>query len=135
MSPITLLDNRYVTLWFHPESRIVHHVMHRFVPIAAMRQLLQTGAEAMAAHRGCKWLSDDRKGPVVDAPRIAWARENWMPRLIETGFRYWAVVPSEAALGRWGMERAIEEYRAVGVEVCSFTTPEAAIQWLQAQPS
>lgn len=132
---ITLLDNRYVTLWFHLEPRIVHHVMHRFVPMGEMRELLRIGAEALATHGGCKWLSDDRKGPVVDGPRVAWARENWMPGLIRNGFRYWAVVPSEAALGRWSMDRAVEEYRAAGVEVRTFATPEDAKDWLIAQPA
>lgn len=134
MRPIILLDNRYVTLWFHPGARIVHHAMHRFVPMEAMRELLLTGLEAMVAHAGCKWLSDDRKGPVVDAPRVQWAREHWGPALLEAGFRYWAVVPSEAAMGRWGMERAIAEYRAAGVDVRLLATPEEAMAWLEAQP-
>lgn len=134
MSRTTLLNNAYVTLWFHDRPRVVHHVMLRFVPMKEMRELLLTGAEAMATHGGCKWLSDDRKGTVVDAPRIQWARENWLPRLLKAGFRYWAVVPSEAALGRWGMDRAIEDYVAAGVEVRSFPTPDDAMAWLEAEP-
>lgn len=133
-SLVTLLDNAHVTLWFHPESRIVHHVMHRFAPMKAMRELLLTGVEAMAAHGGCKWLSDDRKGPVVDAPRIEWAREHWMPALVKAGFRYWAVVPSQSALGRWGMDRVIAEYRGIGVEIETFTAPDEAMRWLEARP-
>jgi hypothetical protein len=134
MSRITLLDNAYVTLWLHPQRRVVHHAMHRFVPMSAMRELLVTGAQAMATHGACKWLSDDRKGPVVDAPRIEWARAHWMPGLLAGGFRYWAVVPSEAALGRWGMDRVMDEYRAAGVDARYFATPENALGWLDAQP-
>ena len=31
MSKIVVLDNEWVTLWYHADTNIVHHQIHRFI--------------------------------------------------------------------------------------------------------
>ena len=36
MSKITILDNEYVTLWYHPDHGIVHHQFHKYINISTV---------------------------------------------------------------------------------------------------
>ena len=61
MSLITILDNEYVTLWYHPDKQIIHHQFHKFLYGQAFRDAMNAGTEAMKKYGAHKWLSDDRK--------------------------------------------------------------------------
>jgi hypothetical protein len=63
--PIRVFDSESVTVWYHPDTKIVHQQFHRFVCGRAFRDALNAGAEAMQTHGARKWLSDDRQnGPL-----------------------------------------------------------------------
>lgn len=134
MTPETLLSNHYVTLWFHPEDKIVHHQMHGFVPEALFREFLLAGVERMRREQACKWLSDDRRNPVLAASLHEWARDHWFPQAVAAGWKFWAIVQPEDMLGQWSMERAVMDYRAQGIVARYFGDPDSAMQWLRQQP-
>ncbi|AXQ28656.1 hypothetical protein D0B54_08165 [Solimonas sp. K1W22B-7] len=126
-----LIDNPYVTLWYHPETKIVHHQMHRFIVESVFREFLQAGTQAMKQHGACKWLSDDRKNPVLAQSLHDWARDHWFPQTRKAGWKYWAIVAPEEELGQWTMQRAVDEYRAMGITAKYFSDPDEALRWLQ----
>jgi hypothetical protein len=129
---MTLLDNEYVTLWFHTESKIVHHQMHKFMPSAAFRETLEAGAACLEKYQACRWLSDDRGNTAaVRQADAEWADGVWAPRVIRAGFKYWAVVMPAQAIGQMQMRKFIADYKARGVEVEAFDAPEAARAWLE----
>ncbi len=130
MAAQVLIDNPYVTLWYHPEAKIVHHQMHRFIVESVFREFLQAGTQAMKQHGGCKWLSDDRKNPVLAQSLHDWAREHWFPQTREAGWKYWAIVAPREELGQWTMQRAVDEYRALGITAKYFDDPDEALRWL-----
>jgi hypothetical protein len=45
MSTMTMLDNEYVTVWYHPETKIVHHKFHKFIYGDNFRAALNKGLE------------------------------------------------------------------------------------------
>ena len=51
MAAVTIIDNPFATLWYHPEKRIVHHRIHQFISGKAFRDLLLTGTEVLPSTR------------------------------------------------------------------------------------
>ncbi|MGC4065662.1 MAG: hypothetical protein QM784_13645 [Polyangiaceae bacterium] len=55
-----ILDNDDATLWYHPDTKIVHHYLKRYVYGDALHVVLELGAKTLESNRAAKWLSDDR---------------------------------------------------------------------------
>ena len=130
---ITIIDDSHMALYFHPEHRIVHHEIRSHMPEGEFRRLLSTGLECFVEKKCVKWLSDDRKQHHITPEDNDWGDRSWGPRMIEAGFKFWAVVPPAKGLGKIQIKRFIEEYAARGVTVETFDTPESALEWLRQQ--
>ncbi len=131
MEPIQVMQNEYVTVWFHPDGKIVHHRLEKYPDSATFRAMLTKGAECMEFHHAHKWLSDDRKHIVVRDADAEWGAKVWTPRVMRAGFKYWGIVVPSAAIGQLNLARLAEEYRRLGVVVQTFSDVESALKWLR----
>jgi hypothetical protein len=130
---MVLLDTDAARVYYYPSKKIVHHELLRFVHGDEFRQVLEKGLEAFRRHLAVKWLSDDRgNGPLKPAD-ASWALNDWAPRVMAAGWKYWAVVLPEKVLGQMNMKRWIETYSAQGVTAQAFSDPDEAMHWLEAQ--
>ena len=132
MSTRVILENEYATLVYHSQQKIVHHTLHKPLEGAPFREVLTRGVELFERHGAKKWLSDDRRNGALHPEDGKWAMEVWSNRTIAAGWKYWAIVMPDAALGRANMRRFIREYADRGVEVKVFETKEDALEWLKA---
>jgi len=128
-----VLQNEYVTLWWHAPQAIVHHQMHKVPTSAAFRDMLTKGAELLEKQRATKWLSDDTQNTLVRPDDAEWADKEWAPRVIRSGFAHWGIVLPLAAIGKLNMQRFAMEYRKRGVSVHVVDNPETAFTWLKQQ--
>lgn len=128
-----ILENEYVSLWYYPDHRIVHHQMHQMPDSKAFRELLTCGADIVERHRVPKWLSDDRQNTLLREQDEEWADREWLPRVVRGGFKYWAILLPAAAVGKLNMRRLAAQHAAHGITSAVLGTPEAAFQWLKAQ--
>lgn len=129
----TIIDTEAVTLFYHPEKRIVHHQIRRFLHGDEFRNLLEQGLEVLRKRGATKWLSDNRGNGPVKPSDAEWALNDWAPRVMAAGWRYWAIVMPEKILGEMNMRRWMERYAAMGLTSEAFTDPEEAMTWLQGQ--
>jgi len=127
----TLVDNEFVSLWFYPLPRILHHKIYKFLPALAFQELLNTGARHLQKYKATKWLGDNRENPVVSKENHEWARAVWTPRALDAGFKYWATVMPTQAIGRLQLRMFIQEYEDLGVTVQAFDEVDEAFRWLQ----
>lgn len=134
MSKITLIDTPTATLWYHPDKKIVHHKIHKFLYGEELRRLLTAGADLIKQHGATKWLSDDRENTVVSHEDSDWAENEWRPPTIAAGWKYWAIVRPKKVLGQIGMDRIAKDMAAQGLTIRFFEEPEEAITWLDKQP-
>ena len=65
-----VVDNEFITVWYYPETKIIHHQFHKFVHGQTFRDALTAGAESLKKNRAQKWLSDDRKNTVVNGKSV-----------------------------------------------------------------
>jgi hypothetical protein len=133
MPPVTVLETPSVTLWYHPDSRIVHHEIRRFIKGKDFRDLLTSGSDVLRKNLARKWLSDDRGQWVLAADDLAWSETMWAPQVAKAGWKYWAIVRAEKVLAKVAMEKLVSKYGALGVSARFFSDPRDAMAWLQQQ--
>jgi hypothetical protein len=131
MPTLTVIDDEYVTLWYHPEEKVVHHKIHRFLVPGVFEKLLSAGAQLLEAHGASKWLSDDRMNVVVSPEDLEWSDTVWAPRVLKAGFKHWAIVVPSQAVAELQMKALRAKRRKQGLEVEMFESVEQAMAWLK----
>ena len=130
MKPVTIMEDEFAGLWYHPDSNVVHHEIRGFLPRGFFPKILTTGADCLEEHRAQKWLSDDRSSVIIAEEDVRWTAAVWAPRVIEAGFRYWAVVTPASEVAAAQMAGCVEVYRKQGVTVEQFKKAGDALAWL-----
>ena len=125
-----VLDNKLVTIWYYPTVKIIHHQFHHYTFGEPFREILMTALEAFEKHRCIKWLSDDRKFGALLPEDKAWGDAVWRPRVLEAGWKYWAMVLPGKVTGQMNIQKMVEEYAAMGVITKVHSDPEEAMKWL-----
>jgi hypothetical protein len=128
--PEVIRDNEWITVWYHPEIKVIHHRVHKAIRGEAFRSALLAGTATLMKHGAKKWLSDDRFVFLLPQEDEEWARNEWFPRTLKAGWRYWAIAKSEKAVVDLFLRRLAATYSAAGVQTELFSTPEAGMDWL-----
>ena len=131
MPTLTILDDEYVSLWYHPDTGIVHHRINRYLVQGGFRKLLSASAELLETHHATKYLSDDRNNVVVDPEDVKWADENWYPRVSKAGLKHWALVLPATMVGTLQARTILDDRRKRGLDADAFDNIESALAWLQ----
>jgi hypothetical protein len=126
-----ILDTAAAIVRYYPGPKVVHHEIRRFVHGAEFRNVLDKGLDALRAYHACKWLSDDRGNGARTPQDAAWAENDWAPRVLAAGWRFWALVLPEKVPGQMSMRRKMAFYEERGVTVETFATPEDGLAWLE----
>ena len=130
MSVMRIIDDEFVTLLYHPETKIVHHEFHQVVQGQVFRDVLDAGLEVFQQYNAHKWLSDDRKNAALSEADTEWAKINWFPRVVEAGWQYWALVMPADVMAILNLKEFVESYRTFGLQVMVFKDPEPGLDWL-----
>jgi len=126
-----IFDSEYITVVYHPDTKIVHHTIHKTVPFPILTAATDAGTEALARYGASKWLSDDRKNTALSPESYEYALSDWGVRTVKAGWKYWALVVPEELSGRLDMVRMVELCYNLGVRVMVFTDLEKAELWLK----
>jgi hypothetical protein len=131
MEKTTVLETKELSLWFHEETKIVHHELHRYPGAATLEAALEEGLSLLRERGAHKWLSDDRNGGALPKSHHEWAKNNWGPRAAKAGWKHWALILPTDALGQMNMVRLKEIYVSLGMDVRIFRRPDEALAWLE----
>ncbi|MEO1162273.1 MAG: hypothetical protein AAFV98_00695 [Chloroflexota bacterium] len=126
-----LIDNQYVTLQYHEDTKIVHHIYHHGIAGDYLKNALMRGTEALKKHNAVKWLSDNRAIDGVTDEESAWINDVWLPHTMKAGWKFWALVVPEKAHPRINMVQFVTNFANQGVLVRVFTDDAPAMQWLK----
>ena len=128
-----LIDNDVATLWYYPDSRIIHHRLKKFIYGDKLKNLLETGAEYFEK-KGCKKrLSDDRNSSALRKVDLDWGEKHWKERIVKAGWKYWAIMMPDLEVGKLTMKSLINLYSELGVTVELFDDVKLAYKWLTEQ--
>jgi hypothetical protein len=130
MSTITVIDNEHVQLYYHTDTKIVHHVYQPTIGGKYLREQLTKGVELLKEHDAHKWLSDNHLFNSLPDEDNKWINDVWLPQAIEAGWRFWALVVPKEDLGRMNMIQFVNSFAQMGVFVRVFVDPDEAMDWL-----
>jgi hypothetical protein len=134
MPAIKILENPNISMWYHSESKILHHQTHQFFCGKPFRDALNKGVEVFQKYGAQKWLSDDRETTALSKEDLEWADKDWFPRVAQLGWRYWAIVLPEKVVGQLTLKRLAEAYNSRGITTQLFSSPDDAKKWLESCP-
>jgi hypothetical protein len=126
-----LLDNDVASVWYYADENIIHHKFHKFTYGETFQKVLMTGLKYFE-EKGCKkWLSDDRNNSALRKSDIEWGDKNWKPRMMNAGWKLWALMMPDKVVGQMTLRPLIEEYSKFGVIVKIFDDEDKAFEWLK----
>ncbi len=132
-SKITVFENELAVIWCYPDNKIIHHQFHKSFFDEDFRQILSVGADAFETYKCTKWLSDDRNFGAILPENKKWGDEYWRPRMIKSGWKYWAMVLPQKTTGKMNIARMVEEYEQLGITASYHDDPKSAMTWLLEQ--
>jgi len=125
-----VLDNASATVRYEPKAGYVYHTFHSAQTGVPFRHVMNTALDYLIAHKGSKWLSDDRLNAAFQQEDVVFAVTDWGPRAAANGWKFWAlVVPADLA-GRASMQDIVETFFNLGVRVSVFSDLDQAREWL-----
>lgn len=133
MSKEIIIDNEFVSLWYHQEAKIIHHEIKKYVFGTELQKMFLKGSDVMKEKGAKKWLSDDRKNNALTQKDTEWVTTVWFPKTVENGWKYWAIVQPEKLIGQMNVQKFAETYAAKGIVAKIFSDPDEAMKWLIAQ--
>jgi hypothetical protein len=128
-----ILENEYVSLWFYPEDKIVHHQLHKFIFGDHYKDFFTKGADVFEENGCVKWLSDDTHSSALRQEDIDWGMVNWVPRMIKAGWKYWALVMPNKAVAKMNHRELIEHFKEQGVTVEIVSNTQEGLAWLRSK--
>ncbi len=127
----TVIDNEFITMWYHPEEKIVHHQFHtKTINGKILRDALNTGAELLKKNHARKWLSDDRSYIIFAHEDLKWGADEWQPKAVSYGWKYWAIVKPLDEIGKMSIEQISYDYKITGLTIEYFDNVDKAFEWL-----
>jgi hypothetical protein len=91
------------------------------------------GLEAMRKLEAIRWLSDDRLHKALAPEDEEWAQEVWFPQAKAAGWKHWAVMQPQSAIGELSSSRFRKWYADHGINARLFTDIDEAHRWLDEQ--
>ena len=129
MSAISVLDNEYATVVYHPDKKIIHHTFREPIGGEKFQHVLKVDLECF--EKGAtKLLSDDRLNSVLSAEDTKWATKTWFKWVQAAGWKSWALVVPHDLFARLNLIEHVNHYSRRGIRVMVFTNPEEAFTWL-----
>ncbi len=113
-----------------PSGKILLKTIYGLCTGPELEILFNTGFEKVRDEKGVKWLSDNRKMRPYSQNDVQWINENWLPRMLNVGWKYWGLVEPVTALGYLNMKN-FDFYKDKGLFVDLFKSKNEGFEWLR----
>ena len=133
MAPETIIDTEQFSMWYYPDKKIIHHKFHGEFYGPEFRAALEKGTEILKREGARKWLSDDRDYGRLPKEDVDWGADDWGPKTVMAGWRYWAIVMPTAVLAQASHSALEQNFSRIGVTARVFPSTDEAMRWLEAQ--
>jgi hypothetical protein len=132
MDNIMVYDSEYITIEYWPDKRLIYHTVLQPLSthVDVFKEALNAGTDALQKYKICKWLSDDRKNDTLTQEGTQWSFNEWQPRTLKAGWKYWAMVVPQSLAAAGTLMPVIDVLFELGLRMMVFTTAEQAIAWL-----
>ncbi len=126
----TIYSSDYISVIYHPETKIVHHTFHKAMPGSELRAALNAGTNFLRRYGVTKWLSDERQNRGLAPEDVQYQITDWAPRTAKAGWKYWAIVVPQSFEGKADIMSVVQASYDLGIRSMVFTTVQEALDWL-----
>ena len=126
-----VFENDTYAMWFHGPDKVVHHEIKKALNPGDLRTILGKGVDLMRRNHAHKWLSDDKGNGAIPQADSQWAMDTFVPQAVQAGWKFWAIIQPDQAVGKLQMKRFIDANAKVGLTVRTFPNADAAMTWLK----
>lgn len=133
MAKELIMENDSAILWYHADSKIIHHQIKKYAYGKDLQDLLLKGTELLKEKGAIKWLSDDRNSNAIRKADAEWGDNIWFPLTVKSGWKYWAIVQPEKIVGQMDMQKRRKQFADYGITAKMFSDPDEALEWLKEQ--
>lgn len=130
MATLSLINNKYAHLVFYTDEKIIHHTFHKELDSETLRHVLNTGIDLLNQYEATKWLSDNRAIEPHSENDTNWINNDWLPRVIAAGWKYWALVVPDDVMAQMNMVEFVNMFYDRGVRVMVSSDLDEARTWL-----
>jgi hypothetical protein len=131
MDTEVIFDSPNVTLWYHPDSKIIHHKIYNFTLNEEFRSFISLASKTLSEKGATKWLSEDQSLLMLEKGNSDFSNVAWPKKTIEAGWKYWALVQPKNIISQINMENIVKHFNSLGVTAKFFTEVDEAFQWLE----
>lgn len=131
VKPEVVHDNEYITIWYHPEAKVVHHQIHKVFRGPEYRLAMLKATATLKKHRAHKWLTDVRVQFILPQDDQDWVSNVFFPATLQAGWKYCAVVKPDMAIVDLYVRRFLKTWAELGVTAELVRTPEEGMRWLR----
>lgn len=131
MAQIEIFSNEQMTVRYLQEEKIIYHTMHGQVSGQPFRDAILAATKVLKDNKATKWLSDDRLNPSLKKEDQEWTSKVWQPQVLEAGWKYWAIIMPEEAIGKMRMSIMASQYLQLGVTVKAFSRLDEGFSWIK----
>ena len=114
-------------------DKIIIKTMKGFTSGADARELFNTVHSCYDKNGIAKVLSDNKELVVWRDEDVKFINDDYLPRMIKSGWKYWGIVQPKNAVGRLAMQNFINFYKEHGVEVQEYNDYHSAYNWLKSK--
>jgi hypothetical protein len=126
-----IYDSPYATLWYHPESKIIHHKIYNLSLNEEFKSFINLASKTLAEKGATKWLSEDQSLLMLEKGSSDFSKVTWPKKTIEAGWKYWAIVQPKNIISQINIEKIVKYFNSLGVTAKFFTDVVEAMQWLE----
>ncbi|MBN2529968.1 MAG: hypothetical protein JXR76_26495 [Deltaproteobacteria bacterium] len=130
MTKELIVENDFYSIWYHPDSKIVHNQFHQYTYGDKFRNCLNDGLKVLEEKHAVKWLSDDRKNSAIPVADREWTMQNWVPRIAKMGWKYWAIIVPKSVIGKMNLEWFAGEIGIKDLTIKMFSEIEDGMNWI-----
>ncbi|MEM6529023.1 MAG: hypothetical protein AAF653_12065, partial [Chloroflexota bacterium] len=125
-------ENEHVVMYYHEDTRIVHHKYQPTIKGEFIREQLTMGVELLKEHGANKWLSDNSLFNNLPEEDNQWIINDWFPEALQAGWKYYALVVPEDDMGKMNMVQFTSTFTSMDIAARVFVDADRAMEWLVA---
>jgi hypothetical protein len=130
---VLIVNAQHLRIEWLEGEKVLKKTCTGYVPSDALRPAYEAVLACFQERKSTKVYSDNRQMWPTGRDDLEWIERDWLPRMLKTMWRSWAVLEPETSLGAMNVRRWISLYREHGIDVEVFQTEEAALAWLRSR--
>ncbi|MCP4135628.1 MAG: hypothetical protein GY754_31965 [bacterium] len=126
-----LLETEYIIAQWDDDSSTLEYEWKKFAPSKHYRDALEKILKFTKEKNGSKILADLRKMGTVFINDQKWTEEDWLPRMVTAGVKYFSLVLPMDVISKMAFDEMIESVKVENFELFITDSPEKAKEWLR----